>query len=375
MSETLELCIELINRPSVTPTDQGCQALIKKRLQASGFQIEDLSCQDVTNTYYFHGEGEPRFVFVGHTDVVPTGPIEQWQSDPFNAKERQGQLYGRGSADMKGSVAAMIVAIEKFVATHPKHTGQIGLLLTSDEEGPAQFGIRHVVEEFKKQNRHFHYCIVGEPSSTEALGDIIKIGRRGSLNAKLTIMGKQGHIAYPHLADNPIHNALAALQQLCEKKWDNGNEHFDPTQMQISNIHAGTGATNVIPGEMQITFNFRYSPECTVQTLQETVISILEKNDVHFSIEWNHSGKPFYTRPGKLVKAVQDSVHALCERTPHCSTSGGTSDGRFMTDITDEIVEFGPINKTIHQIDEHVSIDDINTLEKAYLSILEKLVV
>jgi succinyl-diaminopimelate desuccinylase len=370
---TLLLTQDLIRRASITPEDAGCQTLIAERLQALGFTIQHLKFNDVSNLWATRGNDVPRLVFAGHTDVVPTGPVENWRTPPFEPTIRDGFLYGRGAADMKGGLAAMVVACEQFIAQHPQHSGSIAFLITSDEEGPAVHGTRQVVEYLAEHNIPLTWCIVGEPSSSQQLGDVIKVGRRGSLNGKLIIFGKQGHIAYPQLADNPIHRSLAALQALCAETWDNGNEHFPATCFQISNIHAGTGVSNVIPGQIEVTFNFRYSPEITAETLQQRVAAILEQHQLTYQITWNHSGLPFATPAGKLLNATQQAILAATGKMPHLSTDGGTSDGRFIAPLGCEVLELGPSNATIHQVDECVKVDDLIQLTSIYQAILQKL--
>lgn len=373
MSATIELTKALVARPSITPNDAGCQKILTDRLAKIGFQIEQLPFGEVSNFWAQRGTAAPLLIFIGHTDVVPTGPLDQWKSEPFQPEIRNGYLFGRGAADMKGSIAAMLVACENFIAKHPNHTGSIAWLITSDEEGPSIDGTAKVVEVLKSRNTKIDYCIVGEPSSNKVLGDILKIGRRGTLSAKLKVIGKQGHIAYPHLANNPIHTALPALAELINIQWDNGNEFFQPTSLQISNINAGTGAGNVIPGEMKVQFNFRYSPEVTAEKLQQGVIEILDKHQLQYEIVWQHSGQPFLTTRGQLVDAAIKAVEAISNVTPELSTNGGTSDGRFIAPLGAQVVELGPCNHTIHQIDECVSVDELEQLTLVYEKILENL--
>lgn len=370
---TLLLTQDLIRRASITPEDAGCQTLIAERLQALGFTIQHLKFNDVSNLWAMRGNDVPRLVFAGHTDVVPTGPIENWRTPPFEPTIRDGFLYGRGAADMKGGLAAMIVACEQFVTQYPQHSGSIAFLITSDEEGPAVHGTRQVVEYLAENKIPLTWCIVGEPSSSQQLGDVIKVGRRGSLNGKLIIFGKQGHIAYPQLADNPIHRSLAALQALCAETWDNGNEHFPATCFQVSNIHAGTGVTNVIPDQLEVTFNFRYSPEITAEILQQRVAAILEQHQLTYQITWNHSGLPFTTPAGKLLNATQQAIMEVTGKMPQLSTDGGTSDGRFIAPLGCEVLELGPSNATIHQVDECVKVDDLIQLTSIYQAILQTL--
>lgn len=373
MTPTLELAIDLINRRSVTPQDAGCQALICSRLEKIGFKIEHLPFSDVKNIWARRGSDGPVFAFAGHTDVVPSGPLENWQSDPFKSDIRDGYLYGRGAADMKGSLAAMVTACECFIESHPDSTANIAFLITSDEEGPSINGTVKVIEHLQNRGEKIDWCLVGEPSSVEKLADTVKNGRRGSLNGKLTVKGVQGHIAYPHLAKNPIHCALPALSELTDTQWDNGNEFFPPTSFQISNMQAGTGATNVIPGVVELLFNFRFSTEVTADQLKQQVESCLQKNNVDFSIEWTLSGNPFLTRKGKLIEATSSAIKQITGIDTTISTSGGTSDGRFIAPTGTQVVELGPVNKTIHKIDECVRADDLDTLSRIYQTILKKL--
>ena len=374
LSPTLELAFELIRRPSVTPADEGCQALMCERLTAAGFSIEPMRIEEVDNFWARRGGDGPVLCFAGHTDVVPTGPLEAWQYPPFEPQiDAQGMLRGRGAADMKGSLAAMITAVERFVADHPNHQGAIAFLITSDEEGPAQHGTRAVVERLRARNERLDWCIVGEPSSTEQLGDIVKNGRRGSLGATLTVRGKQGHVAYPHLAKNPIHLAAPALAELAGEHWDSGNAYFPPTSLQISNIHAGTGATNVIPGELTCVFNFRFSTDSTVESLQQRVAAILDRHGLDWHIDWALSGLPFLTQPGALLDAVAASIEAVCGIHTTPSTSGGTSDGRFIATLGTQVVELGPLNATIHQRDEHIRAADLDALSEIYYQTLVRL--
>lgn len=374
MSQTLQLACELIERRSVTPDDAGCQQLIAERLTALGCKIHHLRYGQVDNLWLTHGEGGPLFVFLGHTDVVPPGPEDKWQSDPFSPTIRDGMLYGRGAADMKGSVAAMVVAMEHFIQSHPDHPGTIALLLTSDEEGIARDGVRRVVEKFLKPNGiQIDYCLVGEPSSQEQLGDVIKNGRRGSLGGVLTVRGVQGHVAYPQLADNPVHKTAKSLATLCETIWDKGNADFPPTSFQISNIHAGTGADNVIPGILEIMFNFRFSTAVSADELKQRVHSLLDSHLLDYDIDWRLSGEPFLTRNGRLIEAAKTAIADVTSREARLSTAGGTSDGRFIAPTGAEVIEIGPINKTIHKIDECVSVADLETLTGLYLRILEEL--
>ena len=373
MEKTLKLCCELIGKPSVTPADAGCQALMMEHLQALGFRCTELPFGEVSNFWAERGNDGPILVFAGHTDVVPTGPAEQWSTPPFEPTLLDGVLYGRGSADMKGSLAAMLVACEEFVAQHPEHPGRIGFLITSDEEGPAVDGTVRVLEYLQEQGRSIDWCLVGEPSSTARLGDVIKNGRRGSLGAVLTVKGVQGHIAYPHLADNPIHRVLPALQALTCEAWDNGNDSFPPTSLQISNINGGTGATNVIPGAVEVQFNFRFSTEVTDTGLRHRVEEILQAQQLEYDIQWHLSGQPFLTTSGKLVDAAVASIRDITGLDTELSTSGGTSDGRFIAPTGAQVVELGPINASIHKLDEQVLASDLPRLAAIYKGILERL--
>ncbi len=369
-SDTFSLASDLIARPSVTPQDEGCQALIAQRLSRIGFRAETMRFGDVDNLWLRRGNGTPLLCFAGHTDVVPTGPLESWTSDPFRPEVRDGHLYGRGAADMKSSLAAFVTAIERFVGEHPRHPGSIALLLTSDEEGPARDGTVRVVETLKARAERIDYCIVGEPTSVKRLGDMIKNGRRGSLSGSVTVKGAQGHVAYPHLARNPIHLFAPALAELAKTTWDEGNEYFPPTTWQVSNIKAGTGATNVIPGEIQAQFNFRFSPESSVEQLKQRFTGILDSHQLDYRIDWSLSGNPFMTRRGKLVDAVERAIRSVAGITPELSTTGGTSDGRFIADICDEVVELGPVNASIHKIDENIAVSDIDDLSRIYHQII-----
>ncbi len=375
LSPTMELACNLIRRPSVTPQDAGCQDLIAQRLGAAGFSITRLPFDDVDNLWAVRGDEGPILCFAGHTDVVPTGPLDDWQYAPFEPAIENGVLFGRGAADMKGSLAAMITAVEAFVDSYPEHSGRIAFLLTSDEEGIAVNGTVKVVEWLCAQSLVPDWCIVGEPSSSEALGDVIKNGRRGSLGAELTIIGVQGHVAYPHLADNPIHRALAALSDLTGEVWDQGNGFFPPTSLQISNINAGTGATNVIPGELRLLFNFRYSTEVTASVLQNRAQAILDRHNLDYTITWNHSGEPFLTAPGTLVDATVSSIREITGLSAELSTAGGTSDGRFIAPLGTQVIELGPVNATIHKVNERVAAADLDTLSEIYQRILRKLLV
>jgi succinyl-diaminopimelate desuccinylase len=382
MSDTLRLVEALIARPSVTPEDADCQALMVQRLSQVGFECTTLTfgptTAPVTNLWAIkrgtgHATGAPTLVFAGHTDVVPTGPLDQWSSPPFVPSYRDGMLYGRGAADMKTSLAAMVVASEEFVAAHPDHQGSIAFLITSDEEGPSVDGTVKVCDWLKTRGERLDCCIVGEPTSVTHLGDMIKNGRRGSLSGKLRVKGVQGHIAYPHLARNPIHLAAPALAELVAIEWDQGNEHFPPTSWQMSNIHAGTGANNVIPGELVVDFNVRFSTESTPEGLQERINKVLQRHGLDYSIDWALSGHPFLTRPGSLIDAIGSAIKAVTGLDPELSTSGGTSDGRFIAQICPQVVEFGPVNATIHKIDECVAVSAIDPLKDIYRQTLERL--
>ena len=372
-SATLALACELIARDSTTPDDAGCQQLIGQRLAACGFHLEPMRFGEVDNLWARRGAAQPVLCFAGHTDVVPTGPLERWDSAPFQPVIRDGMLYGRGAADMKGSLAAMVVAIERFVAAHPNHRGSIALLITSDEEGPATEGTVKVVETLVARNEQVDWCIVGEPSSTELVGDVVKNGRRGSLNARLLVKGRQGHVAYPHLARNPIHLAAPALAELADEVWDQGNDFFPPTSFQISNVHSGTGATNVVPGELEALINFRFSTESTVEGLQERVRDILDRHGLDYQLQWTLSGLPFLTEPGELLDGVAAAIRQVTGRETQPSTSGGTSDGRFIATMGTQVVELGPVNATIHQLNEHVSASDLDTLTEIYFTTLQRL--
>ncbi|BAP38555.1 succinyl-diaminopimelate desuccinylase [Acinetobacter guillouiae] len=372
-SDTLELSLQLLRQPSVTPIDHTCQTIMADRLSAIGFNIENMRFEDVDNLWARRGTASPVFCFAGHTDVVPTGHLDAWESDPFLPEIRDGKLYGRGSADMKTALAAMVVASERFVKNHPDHKGSIAFLITSDEEGPSINGTVKVVETLEARNEKMTWCLVGEPSSTDTLGDIVKNGRRGSLNAVLTVKGKQGHVAYPHLAINPIHTASKALAELCDTVWDNGNEYFPATSFQVSNIQAGTGATNVVPGTMTVTFNFRYSTEVTADQLKLRVLEILDRHHVDYDIEWTLSGLPFLTPVGELVNAARTAIKNVTGTETELSTSGGTSDGRFIAPTGAQVLELGVLNATIHQINEHVNIAELEPLAEIYEQILVEL--
>ena len=372
-SETLALSLELLRQPSVTPVDHNCQNIMAERLKKVGFNIESMRFEDVDNLWARRGTEGPLFCFAGHTDVVPTGKLDAWHSEPFIPEIRDGKLYGRGSADMKTALAAMVVATERFVAKHPDHKGSIAYLITSDEEGPSINGTVKVIETLEARQEKITWCLVGEPSSTDVMGDIIKNGRRGSLNGVLTVQGKQGHVAYPHLAKNPIHLATAVLDQLCKETWDNGNEYFPATSFQISNIQAGTGATNVIPDTLTVTFNFRYSTEVTADVLKARVIEMLEQHGLTYHIDWTLSGLPFLTPVGELVNAAKKAIKDVTNVDTTLSTSGGTSDGRFIAPTGAQVIELGVLNATIHQINEHVNVDDLEPLAEVYEQILVNL--
>ena len=372
---TLALTRDLIACASVTPEDAGCQSLMMARLQQAGFAVEPLRFGEVDNFWATRGSSGPLLVFAGHTDVVPPGDTDQWESDPFIATEAVADLVGRGAADMKASLAAMVVACEHFVGAHPDHSGRIGFLITSDEEGPAKDGTIRVMETLKDRGEQIDWCVVGEPSSTRELGDLVKNGRRGSLNARLVIHGKQGHIAYPHLADNPIHRAMPTLKALVAEPWDHGNDFFDPTSLQISTIRAGQGVTNVIPGSVEVLFNLRFSTEVTADEIRERCEAILGQGGLTYDIEWSLSGEPFLTEPGALLNAVIDSIESTTGHVPEVSTGGGTSDGRFIAPSGAQVVEVGHVNATIHQINERVKLADIPQLTKIYEGILERLLI
>jgi succinyl-diaminopimelate desuccinylase len=367
---TFDLACDLIARRSVTPVDGGCLELVAQRLAPLGFGLERMDREGVSNLWTRRGGHGPILCFAGHTDVVPPGPLEQWASDPFKPEVRDGFLYGRGAADMKTSIAAFVTAVERFLADHPDHAGAIALLLTSDEEGRAMDGTVRVVEALKARGESLNYCIVGEPTSAERLGDTIKNGRRGSLSGKLIVKGVQGHIAYPHLVKNPVHKVAPALAELATAVWDEGNDYFPPTSWQVSNFHAGTGADNVVPGTAEILFNFRFSTASTPDTLKARVHEILDRHGVEYALEWTLSGKPYLTPRGKLVEVVSRAVRETLGVETELSTSGGTSDGRFIADICPEVIELGPLNATIHKIDECVAVADIEPLSRIYERIL-----
>jgi succinyl-diaminopimelate desuccinylase len=373
MSSTLELAQALIARASVTPEDAGCQGMLAERLEKLGFVIEHLRFGEVDNLWARRGTSAPLFAFAGHTDVVPPGPLEAWDSDPFIPTLRNGEMYGRGAADMKSSIAAMVTACERFVTAHPGHTGSIAFLITSDEEGPSVNGTVKVVEQLEGRGEKIDWCLVGEPSSQEHAGDIIKNGRRGSLNGILTIHGQQGHVAYPQLADNPIHRAAPALAELAAVEWDNGNAHFPPTTFQISNIRAGDGTENVIPGTVNVLFNLRFSTESTAESIQTRVEEILKQHDLHYTLKWKLSGQPFLTPAGALVDAARSAIATVTGIDTELSTSGGTSDGRFIAPTGAQVVELGPVNATIHKVNECVKVAELDDLSVIYEEILNNL--
>ena len=373
MSSTLDFARNLIRQPSVTPDDAGCQDLIAEALQPAGFKAEFLTYGEVRNVWLRRGQVDPLLVFAGHTDVVPTGPIEQWHYPPFSATVQDGILHGRGAADMKGSLAAMVTACQQFVVNHPNHRGSIALLITSDEEGPANNGTVKVVEMLCDREEIIDWCVVGEPTSREQTGDVIKNGRRGSLGGKLTIQGVQGHVAYPHLADNPIHRAADIVTRLAAQTWDEGNEFFPPTTFQVSNLNSGTGASNVIPAQAELDFNLRYSPESSVESIKERVNALCQQVWTDYEIDWSRPNLPFQTQPGELVDAASAAIYAVTGLTTDLSTEGGTSDGRFIAPTGAQVIELGPVNRTIHQINEQVAVADLETLAIIYQRILENL--
>lgn len=373
MSDVLDLTFGLIARPSVTPDDAGCQALIADRLAAAGFHCEHLRLGEVDNLWATHGQGAPVLVLLGHTDVVPPGPVDAWASDPFVPQIRDGVLYGRGAADMKGSVAAFVIAAERFVAANPDHAGTLAVLLTSDEEGDAIDGVRHVARLFRERGQRIDWCITGEPSSTTKLGDLLRVGRRGSLSGTLTVKGVQGHVAYPHKARNPIHLAAPALAELAAWYWDDGFESFPPTSLQVSNIHAGTGANNVIPGELQVAFNLRYNPHWDAPRLEAEIEALLQRHGLEFDLRWHRSGEPFYTPEGRLREVARQVLGDFAGAPPEESTGGGTSDARFIAPLGAQCIEVGPVNASIHQVDEHVSVADLEALPDLYQRLIERL--
>ena len=373
MSITLELAKSLISKPSITPDDLGCQGIMIDRLKKIGFEIHPLKFGDVDNFWAVHGDSGPLFAFAGHTDVVPAGDENSWNTKPFEPTIKDGYLYGRGAADMKGGLASMVTATEKFIKENPNHKGRIAFLITSDEEGVAVNGTVKVMDYLKANEQKIDYCLLGEPSSTSSTGDVIKNGRRGSLNGVLKVNGKQGHVAYPHLAKNPIHLVSPALDDLCNQEWDNGNDYFPATSFQISNMHSGDGVTNVIPGDAQVKFNFRYSTETNKENLQKKVHEILDLYNLDYSIEWSHSGYPFLTPKGELVSACVEAIKKTKGIDTELSTSGGTSDGRFIAQEGTQVVELGPVNATIHQINESVLVQDLDDLSEIYYQVLRKI--
>ncbi len=372
-SKTLQLAMDLISRASVTPEDEGCQELMISRLEPLGFKVERLRFGEVENIWLRRGDQSPVLAFAGHTDVVPTGPEDKWDNPPFQPAVIDGMLHGRGAADMKGSLAAMVTACEDFLAEHADHKGSIAFLITSDEEGPARNGTVKVIEHLEARNEKIDWCLIGEPSSTNTVGDVVKNGRRGSLHGHLTIKGIQGHVAYPHLARNPVHEVALAIADLTGEVWDEGNEFFPPTSFQIWQIHAGTGASNVIPGECQVNFNFRFSSEVTAEQLQQRVTAILDSHQLEYDIDWHLSGQPFLTRPGALVNAAQKAIQEVTGMESELSTSGGTSDGRFIAPTGAQVVELGPVNASIHKVNECVKAEDLDTLQEIYTGILKHL--
>ena len=374
MNPTLELAKELISRPSITPSDEGCQELIAKRLEAINFKIEHMPFGDVKNLWATYGESGPLFVFLGHTDVVPTGPIKEWSHDPFDPTEKEGFLYGRGAADMKGSVAAFVTSIEDFIDENKsKIKGRIGVMLTSDEEGPAVNGVIKVVEELNNRKEKIDWCLVGEPTASIKLGDVIKIGRRGSIGAEIKIFGVQGHIAYPHKAKNPIHLATEAINEISKLDWKDETGHFQDSVLQISNLNSGTGASNVIPGELTLNCNVRYSPSTTTEDIKKSVENILNSHNLNYEINWIQGGNPFLNNEKTLIESVKNSIISIIDISPNQTTDGGTSDGRFIAPTGAEVVELGPVNDSIHKIDERVKIEELIQLSKVYKSILKSL--
>ena len=372
-SDTLALTQNLLRRRSVTPDDQGCQALIAERLQAIGFRIEWFNSNGVTNLWARRGSAAPLLCLAGHTDVVPTGPLQQWITDPFVPVIRDGKLYGRGAADMKTSVAAFVTACEAFVKAHPNHAGSLALMITSDEEGEATDGTVKMVEALKARGERIDYCLVGEPTSVNRIGDMVKNGRRGSLSGTLRVQGIQGHIAYPHLGRNPIHTLAPALAELAAEQWDSGNEYFPPTSWQVSNIKSGTGASNIIPGDLEMRFNFRFSTASTVEGLKQRVHAVLDRHQLQYTLDWNLQGKPFLTPRGGLVDQMLAAIADVTGVQAEISTTGGTSDGRFIADICPQVIEFGPVNATIHKLNEHVALEEVDLLHAVYLRALERL--
>jgi len=375
MTATLDLAKQLISIPSVTPDDMGCQKIIAERLSNIGFNIENLRFGEVDNLWARYGNEAPLFVFAGHTDVVPTGPVEQWSNDPFTPTINADVMTARGTADMKSSIAAMVCACEQLLRDKQHIKGSIAFLITSDEEGPALDGTVKVIEHLQNKNEKIDWCLVGEPSSTATVGDVIKNGRRGSISGDLTIHGVQGHIAYPQLAKNPIHLFAGALLDLCNERWDNGNEHFPPTSFQISNINGGTGASNVIPGDLNLQFNLRFSTEISEQQIKQRIESILNSHQLNYTLDWSLSGHPFLTADGRLVDAAKQAIKAVCGIDSELSTAGGTSDGRFIAPTGAQVVELGPVNASIHKIDENININELERLTEIYLDILKRLLI
>jgi succinyl-diaminopimelate desuccinylase len=373
MSDVLALTSELIRHRSVTPDDAGCQTLIAERLQRAGFVCERLRFGEVDNLWATHGAGSPVLMLLGHTDVVPSGPAKAWTSDPFEPAIRDGALYGRGAADMKGSVAAFAIALERFVAAHPGHAGTVALLLTSDEEGDAIDGVRRVADVFRERGQAIDWCITGEPSSTQKLGDLLRVGRRGTLSATLTVRGVQGHVAYPHKARNPIHQALPALGELAARRWDDGYESFPPTSLQISNFNAGTGANNVIPGELKVLFNLRYNPLWRAAQLEAEIEALLRGHGLEYDVRWHRGGEPFYTPEGRLRAVAREVLGEFAGALPEESTAGGTSDARFIAPLGAQCIEIGPVNASIHKVDENVAVADLEALPGFYRSLIERL--
>ncbi len=373
MSEPLDLLIELIKKESITPNDAGCQDILVERLNHLGFKEERLDFADTQNIWLRRGTEKPLLTFLGHTDVVPPGPLEQWDSPPFEPTIRNGKLYGRGAADMKSGIACFIIAVERFIANYPDHNGSIALMITSDEEGIATHGVIKVVEVLKKRNEKIDWCLVGEPSSDKTVGDVIRVGRRGSLCAKLTIRGIQGHVAYPEIAENPIHSFAPALKELTEEVWDEGNQFFPATSLQVSNINSGTGAENIIPGDVQVQFNLRFSTELNEQTIKQRTHNILDKYDFNYDLQWRLSGNPFLTEKGKLIDAAHTAIKQVTGFETVNDTGGGTSDGRFIAPTGAQVIELGPVNESIHKINENVNINDLETLSKIYEAMLVEL--
>ncbi|AIC13291.1 succinyl-diaminopimelate desuccinylase [Xylella fastidiosa subsp. morus] len=373
MSDVLDLACDLISRPSMTPDDAGCQEMIAKRLERAGFICEHLRYAAVSNLWATHGRGAPVLVLLGHTDVVPPGPVEAWTSDPFMPDMRNGILYGRGAADMKGSVAAFVIAAERFLAAYPQHPGTLVILLTSDEEGQAIDGVRKVAETLRQRGQRIDWCLTGEPSSSKRLGDLLRVGRRGSLSATLHVKGVQGHVAYPHQARNPIHLAVPALAALTARHWDDGYESFPSTSLQISNIHAGTGANNVIPGALEVAFNLRYNPHWSAPRLESEIVALLDQHGLDYTLHWHRSGEPFYTPEGKLRRIAREVLERFSGAPPEESTGGGTSDARFIAPLGAQCIEVGPVNASIHQVDEHVCLADLEALPDLYQLLIERL--